>query len=58
LDGENVALDELGRSSFQSLQSIATESVKPPIVYYVFDLLCLKRQGFTKVGHREAQKQG
>jgi bifunctional non-homologous end joining protein LigD len=41
LDGENVALDELGRSSFQSLQSIATESVKPPIVYYVFDLLCL-----------------
>ncbi len=37
LDGEIVALDEKGRPSFQLLQN--SESVKPPIFFYAFDLL-------------------
>jgi bifunctional non-homologous end joining protein LigD len=39
LDGEIVALDEEGRSSFQLLQGSEMESERPPIVFYVFDLL-------------------
>jgi bifunctional non-homologous end joining protein LigD len=42
LDGEIVALDPQGRSSFQLLQSSEMAGRnKPPIVYYVFDLLNL-----------------
>ena len=39
IDGEVVALDEKGRSSFQLLQGIELESRKAPTYYYVFDLL-------------------
>jgi bifunctional non-homologous end joining protein LigD len=39
LDGEVVALDEQGRSSFQLLQALETEAERPPIFYYLFDLL-------------------
>jgi bifunctional non-homologous end joining protein LigD len=48
LDGEIVALDETGRSSFERLQRrftqsdparVARERVAVPVVYYVFDLL-------------------
>ena len=39
LDGEIVALDEKGRSSFQLLQSLEMEGRKTPVLYYVFDLL-------------------
>jgi len=43
LDGEVVALDPQGRSSFQLLQSYhKAVSEKPPLVYYVFDLLHLE----------------
>lgn len=39
LDGEIVALDEEGRPSFQLLQALETGEERPPIVFYVFDLL-------------------
>jgi len=42
LDGEIVALDEAGRSSFQLLQSAHQPGRRPPIHYYVFDLLNLE----------------
>ncbi len=43
LDGEIVALDRQGRSSFPLLQQRATltGAARPPIAYYVFDLLYL-----------------
>jgi bifunctional non-homologous end joining protein LigD len=41
IDGEIVALDEKGRSSFQLLQGFDMGQEKPPIVYYAFDLLRL-----------------
>ena len=37
-DGEIVAIDELGRPSFQLLQNRASEP-RPPLLYYAFDLL-------------------
>jgi bifunctional non-homologous end joining protein LigD len=39
IDGEVVALDDEGRSSFQLLQAREMEGKKSPIYYYVFDLL-------------------
>jgi bifunctional non-homologous end joining protein LigD len=39
LDGEVVALDEEGRSSFQLLQAREMEGRKTPIYFYAFDLL-------------------
>lgn len=39
LDGEIVALDPQGRSSFQLLQAYDIGEKKPPIFFYVFDLL-------------------
>jgi bifunctional non-homologous end joining protein LigD len=41
LDGEVVALDEQGRSSFQLLQAREMEARKSPIYLYAFDLLQL-----------------
>jgi bifunctional non-homologous end joining protein LigD len=41
VDGEVVALDEEGRSSFQLLQAREMEGKKSPIYFYVFDLLQL-----------------
>jgi bifunctional non-homologous end joining protein LigD len=41
IDGEIVALDEKGRSSFQLLQAIELEGRKAPLRFYVFDLLQL-----------------
>ncbi len=38
IDGEIVALDDQGRSRFQLLQNRGANS-RPPLVYYVFDLL-------------------
>jgi hypothetical protein len=39
MDGEIVALDEGGRTSFNALQNYG--SPKAPILYYVFDVLIL-----------------
>ena len=41
LDGEVVALDEEGRSSFQLLQARDMDGRKSPIYFYAFDLLQL-----------------
>jgi bifunctional non-homologous end joining protein LigD len=41
IDGEVVALDEEGRSSFQLLQGIELDGRKSPIRFYVFDILQL-----------------
>jgi bifunctional non-homologous end joining protein LigD len=50
LDGEVVVLDEKGRSSFQLLQSYQMGGVKkPPLFYYVFDLLNLDGKDLTGV---------
>ena len=48
LDGEIVAVDAQGRSSFQLLQAAGLPgSEKPPILYYVFDLLNLDGRDLT-----------
>jgi bifunctional non-homologous end joining protein LigD len=41
IDGEIVALNEKGRSSFQLLQGSDMGQKKPPIVFYAFDLIRL-----------------
>jgi bifunctional non-homologous end joining protein LigD len=41
LDGEVIAVDEEGRSSFQLLQAREMEGRKSPIYFYAFDLLQL-----------------
>lgn len=41
IDGEIVALDSKGRSSFQLLQARELGRERPPIFYYAFDLLQL-----------------
>ncbi len=41
LDGEAVALDEDGRSSFSALQRALSEGKTAPLVYFAFDLLYL-----------------
>ncbi len=41
IDGEIVALDEEGRSSFQLLQGFDMGTERPPISFYAFDLLQL-----------------
>jgi bifunctional non-homologous end joining protein LigD len=41
IDGEIVALDEKGRSSFQLLQAFEMGQERSPIFYYAFDLLRL-----------------
>jgi bifunctional non-homologous end joining protein LigD len=41
IDGEVVALDNEGRSSFQLLQALQMEGRKRPVYFYAFDLLQL-----------------
>ncbi len=41
IDGEVVALDDKGRSSFQLLQAHDLGQERPPILFYAFDLLRL-----------------
>jgi bifunctional non-homologous end joining protein LigD len=49
LDGEIVALDEKGRSSFQLLQSLEMEGRKSPVYYYLFDLLQAEGKSFMSL---------
>ena len=48
IDGEVVALDEEGRSSFQLLQALEMEGRKSPVRFYVFDLLQLNGKSLLK----------
>ena len=48
LDGEIVALDEKGRSSFQLLQVYKSSQQCVPLVYYVFDLLFVDGKDLRK----------
>lgn len=48
IDGEIVALDAEGRSSFQLLQAYALGEKRPPIVFYAFDLLRLNGKDLRK----------
>jgi bifunctional non-homologous end joining protein LigD len=48
LDGEIVALDEKGRSSFQLLQVFKSSEQRVPLVYYAFDLLFLEGKDLGK----------
>jgi bifunctional non-homologous end joining protein LigD len=41
IDGEIVALDEKGQSSFQLLQGFDMGQERPPVFFYAFDLLRL-----------------
>jgi len=47
VDGEVVALDEEGRSSFQLLQALEMEGRKSPVYFYAFDLLQLDGKGLV-----------
>jgi bifunctional non-homologous end joining protein LigD len=47
IDGEVVALDEEGRSSFQLLQALEMEGRKSPVYFYAFDLLQLDGKGLV-----------
>ncbi len=47
IDGEVVALDQEGRSSFQLLQAREMEGRATPLYYYVFDLLQLEGKALT-----------
>jgi bifunctional non-homologous end joining protein LigD len=49
LDGEIVALDEKGRSSFQLLQALEMGGRKSPVLYYAFDLLQAEGRSFLKL---------
>ena len=49
IDGEVVAVDAEGRSSFQLLQAREMENRKSPIYFYVFDLLQLNGKGLTRL---------
>jgi len=44
IDGEIVALDDKGRPAFQLLKGYDMGLVRPPIVFYAFDLLRLQQQ--------------
>ena len=49
IDGEIVALDSKGRSSFQLLQAQDIGEEKPPILYYVFDILRFEGKDLRKL---------
>src|SRR3989440_4078149 len=49
IDGEVVALDEKGRSSFQLLQALEIEGRKAPLRFYVFDLLQLNSKSLLEL---------
>ncbi len=53
LDGEIVALDPQGHPSFQLLQGFATGTVRPPLAFYIFDLLREDARDLTALGLQE-----
>jgi bifunctional non-homologous end joining protein LigD len=57
LDGEIVALDRQGRPSFQLLQALEIGSARPPLAFYIFDLLRLNGKNLTKHSLSERREQ-
>src|ERR1700674_4589620 len=55
IDGEIVALDEKGRSSFQLLQGFDMGEQRPPIVFYAFDLLRLNGKNIQNLPIEESK---
>jgi bifunctional non-homologous end joining protein LigD len=49
IDGEIVALDSKGRSSFQLLQAYDLGQNKPPILFYAFDLIRFEGKDLQKL---------
>lgn len=49
LDGEIVALDSEGRPSFPAIQARELGSERPPLLFYVFDLLSLDGRDLQKL---------
>src|SRR5207248_6084130 len=49
IDGEVVALDDEGRSSFQLLQALEMEGRKSPVYFYAFDLLQLNGKSLVSL---------
>jgi bifunctional non-homologous end joining protein LigD len=56
LDGEIVALDAKGRSSFQLLQDYQLNASRPPLAWYVFDLLAVDGKDLTQSPLAERKK--
>lgn len=54
VDGEIVALDETGRPVFNLLQN--ARSAKPPVLYYVFDLLAYRGKNTQKLPLRDRRE--
>src|ERR1700730_12496388 len=57
IDGEIVALDEKGRSSFQLLQGFDMGQERPPIVFYAFDLLRLNGKDLQSLAIEERKSE-
>lgn len=56
LDGEIVALDGKGRSSFQMLQAYELGQERPPLCYYTFDVLKIKGRSLMRLPLTERKK--
>src|SRR5947209_13808789 len=56
IDGEVVALDEEGRSSFQLLQALEMEGRKAPLRFYVFDLLQLDGKSLIQLAVEQRKR--
>jgi bifunctional non-homologous end joining protein LigD len=57
IDGEIVAIDEKGRSSFQMLQGFDMGTERPPIVFYAFDLIRLNGKDLRNLPIEERKAQ-
>jgi bifunctional non-homologous end joining protein LigD len=56
IDGEVVALDEEGRSSFQLLQALEMEGRKTPLRFYAFDLLQMEGKSLINLPVEERKE--
>ena len=56
LDGEIVALNDKGTSSFKTLQNALSEGHADDLQYYIFDLLHLNGEDLTKLSLLERKK--
>jgi bifunctional non-homologous end joining protein LigD len=57
LDGEIVAVDERGHSSFQLLQQLEMNLKRPPLFFYAFDLLTLEGRDLRALPLHERRKE-